>query len=118
VLAITVLVVPSYGLYNQVLLIPALLIMLRDRRTIWRRNIANRVLSMITIALIGWPWISGFALAGLSFILPRETVERAWAVPLWTALQIPLAVSALILVHYYQGYYQRTITASAGPRSS
>jgi hypothetical protein len=118
VLAITVLVVPSYGLYNQVLLIPALLIMLRDRRTIWRRNIANRIVSMITIALIGWPWISGFALAGLSFILPRETVERAWAVPLWTALQIPLAVSALMLVHYYQGYYQRTITASAGPRSS
>ena len=114
VLAITVLVVPSYGLYNQLLLIPALLIMLKECRPIWRRSITNRVLSVATIAVVCWPWISGIPLAALSFILPRETVERAWAVPLWTALQTPVVVSALILVRYYQ----RTFPAPAKPSSS
>jgi len=118
VLAVTILVTPTYGLYNQLLLIPALLIMLKDRRAIWQANIVSRLLAAMTIALVCWPWISAIALAVLSFVLPRETVERAWAVPLWTALQTPLAVSALMLVHYYQAYYQRTITTPARSRSS
>jgi hypothetical protein len=114
VLAITILVVPSYGLYNQVLLIPALLIMLKDRQTIWQRSMTNRLLSVIVISLICWPWLSGIVLAGLSFVLPGEIVERAWAVPLWTALQTPLAVSALMLLHYYQ----KTFAAPARRGSS
>jgi hypothetical protein len=118
VLAVTILVTPTYGLYNQLLLIPAVLIILKDRRAIWQANIVSRLLAVVTIALVCWPWISAIALAGLSFVLPRETVERAWAVPLWTALQTPLAVSALMLVHYYQAYYQRTITTPTRPGSS
>jgi len=118
VLAVTVLVVPSYGLYNQLLLIPALLVMLKERRTLWRRGMASRVLSVATIGLICWPWISGIALAGLSFVLPRETVERAWAVPLWSALQTPLVASSLMLIHYYERYHQRTFTTPAEPRPS
>jgi Glycosyltransferase family 87 len=114
VLATTILLVPSYGPYNQVLLIPALLIMLKERRTIWHRSIANRVLLVVTIGLVCWPWISSIALAGLSFVLPRGAVEQAWAVPLWTVPQIPIGVAALMLVRYYQ----RTFTASAGPRPS
>jgi hypothetical protein len=114
VLVIRLLVVPGHGLYNQVPLIPALLIMLKGRRTIWRRSVANRVLSVITNGFIGWPWISSIALAGLSFLLPPETVERAWAIPFWTVLQIPLAVAALMLLHHYQ----RTFPAPAMPRSS
>jgi hypothetical protein len=114
VLAITVLVVPSHGLYNQVLLIPAVLIMLKERRTIWRRSTANRFISIITIGFVAWPWISGIVLTGLSFVLPAEVVERFWSVPLWTSLQIPLAVSALMLLHCYQ----RTFPAAAKAGSS
>ncbi len=116
VLAVTILIEPTYRPYNQVLLIPALLVMLRERKAIWRRSVANRFLSVVTIGLIAWPWISSIALAGLSFILPRETVERGWAVPLWTSLQMPLAVAALMLLHHYQN--QRTFPAPAKPGSS
>jgi len=111
VLATTVLIVPTYGPYNQVLLIPALLIMLKERRTIWQRSVANRALSVITIGLVAWPWISCTALAGLSFLLLPELVERGWAIPFWTVLQAPLAVAGLMLVRHYQ----RTFTASAEP---
>jgi Glycosyltransferase family 87 len=114
VLAITVLVVPTYGPYNQVLLIPAVLILLKDGRTIWRRNAANRILYGITIGLIVWQWISFIALAGLSFVLLPETVERYWAIPFWTVLQIPIGVASLMLIHYYQ----TTFTAQPTPRPS
>src|SRR5258708_35246923 len=43
-LAVTVIVIPSYALYNQVMLLPALLMLLRDRPTIWNRNRRIRVL--------------------------------------------------------------------------
>jgi hypothetical protein len=116
ILAMTVLVVPTYGPYNQVLLVPAMLIMLRKkgRRSIWQRSLANRVLSFITISLICWPWISSITLAGLSFILRPETVERGWALPFWTTLQIPLAVAGLMLLHYYQSAF----TAPGKPGTS
>jgi len=48
VLATTILLVPSYGPYNQVLLIPALLIALKQRRAIWQGSIASRVLFLMT----------------------------------------------------------------------
>jgi hypothetical protein len=114
VLATTILLVPTYAPYNQVLLIPALLVLAKDRRTIWQKSVANRVLLAITTGLFFWPWIASVALAGLSFVLPGETVERAWAIPAWTVTQIPVGVAALMLVHYYQGSF----TAPAGPGAS
>ncbi len=113
-LATTILIVPTCANYNQVLVIPALLVLAKERRTIWRRSIANRALFVLTGGLVLWPWLSSTALAGLSFVLPQPTVERGWAIPFWTVIQIPVAVAALMLVHYYQ----RTFTASAGPGPS
>jgi hypothetical protein len=118
VLAITILVVPTYGPYNQVFLIPALLVLVKERRAIWHKSLANRLLFALTACLVVWPWISSTALAALSYILPQRMVERAWALPLWTLTQIPVGVAALMLVHYYQGHYQKTFTASAEPGSS
>lgn len=114
VLAITVLVAPTYAVYNQVLLIPALLVLVEHRRTIWRRNLAGRLLFGAAAALVLWPWIASVVLAALSSVLPRETVEQAWAVPFWTALLIPVGVAAVMLVLSRQ----RTFAASAEPRTS
>jgi hypothetical protein len=114
VMALTVLTAPTFALYNQVFLLPAILLIARDRRAIWEGNFISRALLILVTVLLAWPWLSSTALAGLSFVLPRETVERAWAVPLWTVPQIPMGVAALLLV----SHYQRTFTASAGPGSS
>jgi len=114
VLATTVLIIPSSANYNQVLLIPALLVVASEGRTFWRRSVANRALFLVVICLIFWPWIASIALAALSFVLPPAMVEREWALPFWTSLQTPLGVAALMLIHYYQ----KTITAPAGPATS
>jgi hypothetical protein len=114
VMALTVLTVPTFSLYNQVLLLPAILLLARDRKAIWEGNFIGRAILIMVTVLLAWPWLLSTALAGLSFILPQETVERAWVVPLWTVSQLPAAVAALMLVHHYQ----RTFTAAAGPGSS
>ena len=110
VLATTVLLVPISAPYNHVLLIPALLLLAKERRTIWQSNPVIRVLFLITAGLIFWPWLSSVVLAGLSFVLPAQTVEGAWAIPSWTLTQVPVGVAALMLVHYYQ----RNFTGPSG----
>ncbi|MGA9354724.1 MAG: glycosyltransferase family 87 protein [Terriglobales bacterium] len=102
VLALVVLLVPTYSVYNQVLLIPAVLVLAGASRALWRRGFASRFLLLAVAALVGWPWIASVALAGLSFILPHTTVEQAWAAPFWTVLFVPVGVAALMLVYVAQ----------------
>lgn len=114
VLATTVITVPTFSFYNQVLLIPAVLLIARDRKAMWEGRLAHRVLLIVVAGLLAWQWLSAMVLAGLSFVLARETVERAWAMPMWVAPQIPVGVAALMLVHYYRS----TFTATDGPSPS
>lgn len=102
VLAVTVIIIPSYALYNQVMLLPALLWLIRERHQIWDRNRMSRALMSVVAILLFWPWLASTVLAALSFVLPLERVERAWAVPSWTVLSLPVGVAALMLVHSYQ----------------
>jgi hypothetical protein len=114
VMALTVLTVPTFSLYNQALLLPAILLIARDRRMIWGRNLVSRALLIAVTVLLAWPWFCCTALAALSFALSQEAVERAWAAPLWTVPQIPLGVAALMLLHHYQN--QKIFAAPAGLR--
>jgi len=97
-LAITVLVVPSYHPYNQALMLPAVLVMLKGRRTIWQRSGIGRVLFVIAGLLVVWPWLTSVTLTLLSFILPVETVEKGSLIPIWSSLGIPVGVAATMLV--------------------
>ncbi len=99
VLAFTVLLIPTDSVYNQVLLIPALLVLFEERHVLWRRSAASRLLLLTVAALVAWPWITSVALAGLSFVLPQARVEEYWTLPFWTALLIPVGVAALMLVN-------------------
>ena len=103
VLALTLLIIPTYALYNQVLLIPSLLLIARDVRMLWVRNAVYRVLVSAVAALLVWPYLSSSVLAGLSFVMRAEVVQKLWAVPAWTSLTLPVAVSALMLVVAYRG---------------
>ncbi|MBI3477266.1 MAG: DUF2029 domain-containing protein [Acidobacteria bacterium] len=102
-LATTLLLVPSYALYNQVLLIPAILLIVRDRLRIWKMGMAGKVFLFAVSLLLTWPWLSSTVLAGLSFVLPTDVIQKAWAVPGWTALTLPVAVAALMLVVAHRG---------------
>jgi hypothetical protein len=102
VLAVTLVIVPTFALYNQVLLLPALLTLARGRRAFWDGSLAGRVLLVAVAVLLSWQWLSSIVLAGLSFVMPLEVVQKAWAVPGWTALTFPVAVAAQMLFIAYR----------------
>jgi hypothetical protein len=114
VLAVTAIIIPSYALYNQVMLLPALLMLIRERRQTWHRNRVSRALLSVVAILLLWPWLASFVLAGLSFVLPLELVEQGWMIPGWTLLTLPVGVAALMLV----GSYQRGFAATRDAGSS
>lgn len=113
-MAVSVLLVPKFALYNQVLLLPAILLIVRDRRDIWQGSAIHRFVLVVVAVSLAWIWLAGMVLAGLSFIVRAEVVEKAWMVPLVTLPQIPAAVTALLLLHYYQ----TTFAPSLGPQAS
>jgi hypothetical protein len=114
ILTVTIIVIPSYALYNEVLLLPALLMLVRDYKQRATMNSMGRALLALAAILLLWQWATSIVLAGLSFVLPAPTVQAAWAVPLWTVLHLPVVVAALVLIMSYR----KTFPAAAGPGSS
>ncbi len=96
-MCLAVLLSPKFAQYNQVLLLPAVFWIARDPVVIWNKGLVSRGLLVIGVGLLGLQWLACTVLAGLSYTLPREIVERAWALPIWTLPLFPLVVTALML---------------------
>jgi hypothetical protein len=103
VLGMTLLIVPTIAIYNQILLLPGILMVARDWKAISDRSWASRLLLKAGALLLVWQWLASVVLACLSFVMRPELVQKAWAVPGWTALTLPVAVTALMLVIAYRG---------------
>jgi hypothetical protein len=112
VLSLTVLIGPNFALYNQALLLPAILLISRERKAIWQGNTVSRFTLLILALVVGWPWFSSVALAGLSLVVRPAFLEHAWAVPIWMLPQIPVAVTGLMLVYYGRDVF--TVPAKLG----
>jgi len=100
VLTSTVVIVPMIAPYNQILLLPSLLFVARLWPRLSSQSRLTRALSIAACGLIAWPWLATTALTLLSVITPAEQVQRAWTVPLFSSLFIPLLVVALQLVAF------------------
>ena len=96
VLAVTVVVIPMSALYNQVLLLPAVLVLVRHRRSLWTKHALMRTACVIAGLLLLWPWLASVALTLASFFLPAKRIQTAWAVPLWTSFATPVVVLVLL----------------------
>jgi hypothetical protein len=96
VLVVTIAVIPMTSLYNQILLLPAVLLLVRHGAFLWRVDRLTRLICIIAGSLIIWPWLAALGLSVASFYMAPEVVQRAWAVPLWTSLTIPLGVLLLL----------------------
>ena len=98
VLAVTVAIVPIVNTYNQVLLLPAILVLAQSARRVWMQSQVSKVVSSIVLVFLVWPWIVAFVLLLASYVIPLSIVERAWAVPFWTIPATPLAIVSLSFV--------------------
>jgi len=112
VIALVVLLIPTDSVYNQVLLIPAVLLLVRDWRSFWTQDSLTRIVFGVAAILVIWPWISSVALALLSLLISPQTVQRAWAVPFWTVVPTPLGVAALMLVRADRWIFADSVVAA------
>lgn len=95
-LAVTVVLVSITAPYNQVLLLPAVFLIVKHWRTLWDRSLASRTFACLMAFFVLWPWIVSLGLWIASLILPSSSLLKAWAVPLWTSIWIPLSVLPLV----------------------
>jgi hypothetical protein len=98
VVALTVLVVPMYAPYNQVLLLPAILALVRDRTLFTSRSRAVRFLYLAAAFALAWQWIASLSLSGAYLLGWRAWAVSAWKVPFFATFSLPVFVFALSLL--------------------
>jgi hypothetical protein len=96
VIAATLLVIPVFAPHYQLLLLPAVLILLRRWEELWKSNSVIRNLLRLAAASVIWPWCCALVLVIASFFTPQ--VQRLWQMPLWTSLAIPITITACLIV--------------------
>ncbi len=102
VLALTVLVVPMYAPYNQVLLLPAILLLIKQRATFLTPSWAQRWAFLLGALVVGWQWLASLVLAAAYFLVSRASALAGWQWPFFATFALPLWVFALIYFHVYR----------------
>jgi Glycosyltransferase family 87 len=87
----------SIAVYDQILILPALLWLYFHRESILRANRPVRILALLTLAALFWPWAAAGAIAGASPFLPWARSFQAILLPLVTAASFPFAVLSLVV---------------------
>lgn len=95
-LVVTVMVIPTGSPYNQLLLLPAVILLMRDWRQLSRLGSLARLLYIVVAALLVWPWVATLYLSASWFLEPAAAVQRGWALPLYTSILIPFCVLVLL----------------------
>ena len=98
VLALTVLVVPMYAPYNQVLLLPAILLLARDRTFFTSRSRAVRFGYLAGAFALAWQWIASLTLSGAYLFGATAAALSGWKWPFFTTFAVPVFVFALIFL--------------------
>jgi hypothetical protein len=98
VLALTVLVVPMYAPYNQVLLLPAILVLARDRTLFTSRSRGVRFLYLAAAFALAWQWIASLSLSSAYLLGWRAWAISDWKVPFFATFSLPVFVFALTLL--------------------
>ena len=98
VLALTVVIVPMFAPYNQVLLAPAILALL------WGEIRRDPVLPAVRLArmaggiLLAWPWVATMALSVACLWWTPSLREKLWPMPFYSNFMMPVFVFGLALM--------------------
>ena len=98
ILAVTLVIVPTFAPYNQILLLPAVFRIAVSWEELWGRNRLTRTTCGLAALIVFWPWLASCGLMAASLFLPASSLLRTWTVPLYTSLGIPLVVLGLFAV--------------------
>jgi hypothetical protein len=97
VLALTVLIVPMYAPYNQVLLLPAVLSLVRDRTALIVTSPAARSVYAATALALTWQWIASMGLSVTWLVSPVEALKM-WKLPFYATFTLPVLIFTVALL--------------------
>ena len=98
-IATTLLIIPTSTPYNQILLLPAVMMLVRLQSE-WRpRSIVSRFVVWTVNAAVLWPFVTAAIMVLLLFAsVPAQILQKGALVPLYTTLAIPVSVYIALLV--------------------
>jgi hypothetical protein len=102
VLALTVLIVPMFAPYNQVLLAPAILALLRSEASHESMLPASRLARRVGGVLLVWPWIATLGLSLAYVWLTHAVRERVWPMPFYSNFMVPVFFFGLALLNTWE----------------
>jgi hypothetical protein len=97
VLALTVLIVPMYAPYNQVLLLPAILSLGRDRSALILESRAARIVYAATAFALAWQWLASMGIFVTWLVSPAEALKM-WKLPFYATFTLPVLLFTLALL--------------------
>lgn len=98
VLALTVVIVPMFAPYNQVLLAPAILILARS--SVSREPVLPvvRLARVVGGVLLAWPWIATLGLSAAYIWITPAVLQRIWPMPFYSNFMVPVFIFGLALL--------------------
>ena len=97
-MALTVVVVPISVFYNQILLAPAILALLRSESVGDRILPAVRRARAIGYLLVVWSWFATMGLSLAFLWLTPEMRQQVWPIPFYSSYMMPVSVFGLALL--------------------
>jgi len=101
VLALTVLIVPMYAPYNQILLLPAILSSIREAAGWGESSHVLRLARILAGLLLIWPWIATVGLMAASPFLTPQRPPSVW-LPLYSNFAFPIVVFGISFLEVYR----------------
>jgi hypothetical protein len=114
-LAVTVLVIPMYAPYNQVLLLPAILLLVRERAVFVSRSRGRRLAYGVGALVLGWQWAASLGLTVIYLLISRAWALEGWRWPFFATFALPVWVFALTFFYVKD---ERARARNPGQRSA
>lgn len=101
VLALTVVIVPMFAPYNQVLLLPAIFVLLEAATSQIALLPAMRLAGVIGLLLLVWPWIATVALTLVYPWMNASLREHLWPMPFYSNFMLPIFIFGLAALEHW-----------------
>jgi hypothetical protein len=98
-MALTVVIVPMSSPYNQVLLLPAILALVRESAWFLRSSsVARRMAYWVGVLVVGWQWVASLSLTGIFLFVSQARAFEGWKWPFFATFAIPVIVFGLMFM--------------------
>ena len=99
-LAVTaVALLSAQAVYDQLILLPAVLLLINSRVGVWQGPVRLRIVALLTVTALAWPWVLGSAVTAAALILSPARIRHsilALRLPLYSAYVFPFLLLALL----------------------